>query len=73
MGGDSKLYDVPTLEYVDRLVLQGYDAHWRGDIEGWFEDRITLSLKTKYIQNESLGGIAFLCWVMAIISWLSIF
>jgi len=30
MGGDSQLYDAATLQYVDHLVLQGYDAHWKG-------------------------------------------
>lgn len=29
IGGDSKIYDQHTLEYVDQLVLQGYDAHWK--------------------------------------------
>lgn len=24
------IYDAPTLGYVDHLVLQGYDAHWKG-------------------------------------------
>jgi len=28
-------------------------------MEAWFEDRITLGLEIKYIQSESLGGIAF--------------
>lgn len=30
MGGSSQLYDAATLAHVDRLVLQGYDAHWTG-------------------------------------------
>ena len=30
MGGESQLYDVPTLQQVDYVVLQGYDAHWKG-------------------------------------------
>lgn len=30
MGGESQLYDAPTLQHVDHLVLQGYDAHWKG-------------------------------------------
>lgn len=28
MGGDSQLYDAATLQLVDQVVLQGYDAHW---------------------------------------------
>jgi spore germination protein len=30
MGTESQLYDAATLEGVDQLVLQGYDAHWLG-------------------------------------------
>lgn len=30
MGGESQLYDSQTLQHVDYLVLQGYDAHWKG-------------------------------------------
>ena len=30
MGSESQLYDAPTLQQVDRLVLQGYDSHWKG-------------------------------------------
>ncbi len=30
MGVESQLYDVTTLTNIDQLVLQGYDAHWRG-------------------------------------------
>lgn len=28
VGGESQLYDATTLERVDQVVLQGYDAHW---------------------------------------------
>lgn len=30
MGVESQLYDAITLAQVDQLVLQGYDAHWKG-------------------------------------------
>ncbi|MDO8776389.1 MAG: glycosyl hydrolase family 18 protein [Burkholderiaceae bacterium] len=30
MGGESLLYHAATLEQVDQVVLQGYDAHWIG-------------------------------------------
>lgn len=30
MGGASQLYDEATLQHVDHVVLQGYDAHWKG-------------------------------------------
>jgi spore germination protein len=29
MGAESQLYDAATLKYVDQVVFQGYDAHWR--------------------------------------------
>lgn len=29
VGGDLQIYDAPTLESVDRVVVQGYDAAWR--------------------------------------------
>jgi spore germination protein YaaH len=28
LGGISPLYDTATLQQVDRIVMQGYDAHW---------------------------------------------
>lgn len=30
VGGESVLYDATTLAQLDQVVLQGYDAHWRG-------------------------------------------
>lgn len=30
MGGESQLYDAATLAQIDYLVLQAYDAHWKG-------------------------------------------
>lgn len=28
IGGESQLYDATTLQQLDQVVLQGYDAHW---------------------------------------------
>jgi spore germination protein len=30
VGGVTALYDAPTAAALDRVVLQGYDAHWQG-------------------------------------------
>jgi spore germination protein len=30
IGGESALYDAATLRLVNHVVLQGYDAHWKG-------------------------------------------
>lgn len=30
MGGESALYDAPTLASLDHVMLQGYDTHWPG-------------------------------------------
>lgn len=30
IGGASSLYDAATLKLVNQVVLQGYDAHWKG-------------------------------------------
>ena len=30
IGGESPLYDAASLRLVNNIVLQGYDAHWRG-------------------------------------------
>ena len=30
IGGESPLYDAASLRFVNNIVLQGYDAHWRG-------------------------------------------
>lgn len=30
LGGESALYDAVTLDQVNHVVMQGYDAHWRG-------------------------------------------
>jgi spore germination protein YaaH len=30
VGGDTPLYDAPTLGVVNHIVMQGYDAHWPG-------------------------------------------
>ena len=30
IGGESSLYDAATLRLVNQVVLQGYDAHWKG-------------------------------------------
>ena len=30
IGGESALYDTATLKLVNQVVLQGYDAHWKG-------------------------------------------
>lgn len=30
VGGVTALYDAPTVAALDRVVLQGYDAHWQG-------------------------------------------
>jgi spore germination protein len=30
IGGESALYDATTLKLVNHVVLQGYDAHWKG-------------------------------------------
>ena len=30
VGGESALYDAVTLKLVNQVVLQGYDAHWKG-------------------------------------------
>lgn len=30
IGGESALYDAATLKLVNHVVLQGYDAHWKG-------------------------------------------
>ena len=30
MGGESALYDAATLKFANQVVLQGYDAHWKG-------------------------------------------
>ena len=30
IGGESALYDAATLKLINQVVLQGYDAHWKG-------------------------------------------
>ena len=30
IGGESALYDAASLRVVDHVVMQGYDAHWKG-------------------------------------------
>ena len=30
IGGESALYDAAVLKFVNQVVLQGYDAHWKG-------------------------------------------
>lgn len=59
MGGESQLYDTITLQQLDQVVLQGYDAHWpssqaAGPVAPLVGDE-SISWKKAVAQGTALG------------------